>query len=253
MQKLIYIILIGLSSFSYAQDDALFKRGNAMYNEGKFQDAINSYEQILTHNKHSAELYFNLANAYYKTNQVAPSIYNYEKALRLAPDDKDIKNNLAFANNMTIDGIETIPKAGFSKIMSNITSAFSFDAWSMLSVTLVILFVTLFLMYYFSYSTTKKRLLFVSSFGSLFLSIIALTFAFNSYSEVKNDNPAIVFAVESEIKVEPNLRSEVAFNLHEGTKIQVLEDFNGNWSKIKLADGKIGWIPKSDIKLLNDF
>ena len=153
---------------------------------------------------------------------------------------------------MTIDGIETIPKAGFSRIMSNITNTFSFDAWSMLSVTFVILFVVLFLMYYFSFSTTKKRLLFVTSFASLFLCVITLTFAFKNYSEFKNDQPAIVFAEESEIKVEPNLRSEVAFNLHEGTKVQVLEDYNDNWIKIKLSDGKTGWIPKSDIKLLND-
>jgi len=75
-------------------------------------------------------------------------------------------------------------------------------------------------------------------------------FAFQKYEYEQNDNPAIVFAHESEIKSEPNLRSEIAFKLHEGTKVQVLEIYNENWTKIKLADGKTGWISSQDIKEL---
>lgn len=233
-----------------AQNNTLFSQGNRLYNEGKFQDAINTYKSILDTENHSAELYFNLANAYYKLNRIAPSVYYYEKALQLSPNDNDIKNNMSFAKNMTIDAIELIPEMGFSKITNNIINRFSFDVWAILSVVFVVLFVVLFLAYYFSYSTNRKRLTFLSSILSLILVLITLMFAFQKNEYEQNDNPAIVFAHESEIKSEPNLRSEIAFKLHEGTKVQVLEIYNENWTKIKLADGKTGWISSQDIKEL---
>ena len=250
MKNLIYIIALLISITAVGQNNVLFAEGNSMYNDGKFQDAINTYESILGTEYHSAELYFNLANAYYKLNRIAPSIYYYEKALQLSPNDKDIINNTAFARNMTIDAIEVIPEIGFSKIVNNVTNLFSYDTWAMLAVVFVVLFVILFLGYYFSYSTTRKRLTFLTSTVTLITAFVMLILAFQKYEYDQNDNQAIVFAHESEIKNEPNLRSEISFMLHEGAKVQVLEKYNENWVKIKLVDGKTGWIPSEDIKEL---
>ena len=61
--------------------------------------------------------------------------------------------------------------------------------------------------------------------------------------------PAIIFASEIEVKTEPTVGSNVAFVLHEGTKVQILDTLN-NWKQIKLTDGKTGWIPAQDIKAL---
>lgn len=230
-----------------------FKKGNEFYNNGDFQEAIASYESIIESGEHSADLYFNLANAYYKMNQVAPSIFYYEKALQLAPTDQEIKNNLSYAQNMTIDDIEVIPETGFSKISNSVINSFSFDVWAMIAVTLTLLFVILFLSYYFSYATHKKRILFVFGFTSLALGLFALTMAYQKYGMVQNENSAIVFEQESEVKTDPNLRSETAFKLHEGTKVMILESFNDNWVKIRLADGKTGWIVLDDVKMLNKF
>lgn len=252
MKQIVYMLVLTVSSFVFGQSNTLFEQGNTLYNEGKYQDAINSYEAILEHGEHSAELYYNLANAYYKLNSIAPSIYYYEKALLLNPNDEEIKNNAAFARNMTVDAIDTIPEVGFTRIMKTITNTFSFDAWAVVAVALVFAFVILFLMYYFSYGTNKKRILFLSSGVSMACALMALFFAFQKFNLDQNDQPAIVFAQESQIKTEPNLRSEEAFRLHEGTKVQVLESLK-DWQKIKLSDGKTGWIPKDDIKLLRDF
>jgi tetratricopeptide (TPR) repeat protein len=250
MKNIIYIITLLISITALGQNNVLFAEGNSLYNDGKFQDAINTYESILETEYHSAELYFNLANAYYKLNRIAPSVYYYEKALQLSPNDKDIINNVAFARNMTIDAIEVIPEMGFSKIAKNLTNTFRYDVWAMLSVAFVILFVILFLGYYFSYSTTRKRLTFLTSTITLIAAFIMLVLAFQKHEYTQNDNPAIVFAHESEIKNEPNLRSEISFKLHEGTKLQVLEKYNENWVKIKLVDGKTGWVSSEDIKEL---
>ena len=80
-------------------------------------------------------------------------------------------------------------------------------------------------------------------------SLFKLLFAFHKFNLVKKDQPAIVFAKESQVKNEPNSRSEESFKLHEGTKVQVLDTVN-NWKKIKLQDGKTGWISSQDLKAL---
>ncbi|WP_299891462.1 tetratricopeptide repeat protein [uncultured Lacinutrix sp.] len=251
MKNLLYIFLFFFGSLT-AQNTKYFEQGNALYNEGKYAEALDRYEAILKTDKHSAELYFNLANAHYKLNHVAPSVYYYEKALALKPNDRDIKNNLAFANNMTVDAIDNLPEVGLSKFVKNFAKTMSFDSWAKLSILLVILFVVLYITYYFAVATRKKRLFFVSSSLSVILALVALGFTFYNYNLTQKNNPAIVFAQESQVKSEPNLRSDEAFVLHEGTKVQILDTVN-NWRKIKLSDGKTGWITSEDIKPLNTF
>lgn len=249
MKNLLYILAFLFSTLVIAQNSALFEKGNTLYNEGQYAEAIDAYGSILKTEDHSAEVYFNLANAHYKLNNIAPSIYYYEKALQLEPNDADIKNNLSFAKNMTIDAIDVLPETGFSKLGKRITHTFTFDGWAKLAVAFVFLFVMLFLTYYFSYSTVKKRLAFIASNVSLLLMVITLILAFHKYGLDKNDKPAIVFAQEGKVKSEPNKRSEESFRLHEGTKVQVLDSVK-NWNKIKLSDGKTGWISADDIKRL---
>ena len=252
MKKSIYILAFLFSIIGSAQNTAIFEEANALYNDGKYAESIDNYNTILNTDKHSAELYFNLANAHYKLNNIAPSIYFYEKALQLSPNDGEIKNNLAFARNMTIDAIDNIPITGLSKIIYSITNTMSFDSWAKITVGLVFCFVVLFLLYYFAYSTINKRLAFISSLTALCLMFISLAFAFHNYNLAKRDRPAIIFEQESKIKSEPNSRSEESFRLHEGTKVQVLDTVN-NWSKIKLSDGKTGWVTSKEIKELNDY
>ena len=249
MKQIFYILIALFSTVIFAQNQSLFEQGNQLYNQGKYAEAIEKYKAILETNNHSEALYFNLANAHYKLNHIAPSIFYYEKALKLAPEDQDIKNNLAFAKNMTIDAIDTIPDAGFSKIIKKITDIMSFDDWSKVAVGSVIIFVLLILLYYFTYSTNKKRLAFITSNIFLFVAAISLLIAFHKYNLSKSDKPAIIFAQETVIKGEPNSRSQELFRLHEGTKVQILDTIN-QWKKIKLADGKIGWIENEDIKEL---
>jgi len=252
MKHLLYILSFLFCFGVFAQNNALFEQGNALYNDGKYAEAIEKYTTVLKTKKHSAELYYNLANAHYKLNNVAPSIFYYEKALQLAPHDKDIKNNLAFAKNMTVDAISVVPEVGFSKLFKNITHSMSFDGWAKTTIGLVFAFVILFLLYYFAYSTGRKRLAFIGSILSLISLCITLAFAFQKYALDKKDNPAIVFAQESQIKSEPNARGEEVFRLHEGTKVQVIDSVN-NWKKIKLSDGQTGWITDKDIKILTAF
>lgn len=252
MRAITILLLCFFSVIGFSQTNQPFKEANALYNENKYAEAIDKYESILDTKVHSAELYFNLGNANYKLNNIAPSIYYYEKALQLSPNDKEIKNNLAYAQNMTIDAIDSVPKVGFSRIINNVVNTFQTDTWAKFAIAGVLIFVLLFLMYHFSYSTSRKRIAFVVSVVSLLFACIAVSMAFQKERLNKKDNPAIVFAQESRVKVDPNQTSEEVFRLHEGTKVQVLETYE-DWNKIQLSDNSTGWIPSKDIKPLKLF
>ena len=249
MKHIIYILMFLIGTASFSQNEVRFEEGNDLYNKGNFEDAIAKYEAIIDSGEHSAALYYNLANAHYKLNHIAPSIYYYEKALKLAPKDSEIHNNIAFARNMTVDAIDQTPEIGFAKFSKSILSWMTFDNWAKLSVLLMSLFVVFYLVYYFNDRTLKKRLAFITAMSFLVLSCCAVGLAFGNYNRIQKDQPAIVFAKVAQVKSEPNLRSSESFKLHEGTKVQILDTVN-NWKKIKISDGKTGWIPNADIKVL---
>ncbi|WP_370000945.1 tetratricopeptide repeat protein [Winogradskyella sp.] len=252
MRGILCLLAFCFSCFGFAQNDQRFEEANALYNDGKYAEAIDKYEAILETGQHSAELYYNLGNANYKLNNIAPSVYYFEKALMLNPNDKDIINNLAYAQKMTVDAIDEVPQVGFSRIINNVVNTFNTDTWAKMAIAGIFLFALLFLMYHFSYATSKKRIAFVISILGLLFACFSIAMAFQKEALNKRYNPAIVFAQESRVKAEANKSSEEVFRLHEGTKVQVLETYE-DWHKIQLSDNSQGWIPVADIKLLKTF
>lgn len=251
--KKIFIILLFVGQVVFSQSaDELFTKANEQYKLEQYQEAIKTYQQIEQLGVVSSELYYNLGNCYYKLNQVAPSIFNYEKALLIDPLNEDAQNNLVFAKRLTIDNIEELPKSVFQKIDESVVKKLTYDEWAIASVILSILGATLFLLFYFSYTSSRKRLFFVTSMFSFLLLISTSIFAFKEYAYAKSNLEAIIFTQRTEVKNAPTLNSENVFTLHEGTKVKVLDTVD-NWKKIKIADGKIGWVISSEIKLLRLF
>jgi tetratricopeptide (TPR) repeat protein len=246
--KRIVIIFILIFQASLAQN--AFEQGNQFYQKEQYQQAITSYESILSSGKQSSELYFNLGNSYYKLHKLAPAIYNYEKALQLNPNDNEIKTNLDFARKATVDDIKILPKVGFHKIISDFTSKYYYDTWAKIAVGFAFLFFVLFLGFYFSFSALRKRVFFTAMFVALlaiFLSVFAAIFEKN---RINNTKPAIVFSETAQVKNEPKLNAPDAFILHEGTKVFIVESI-ANWKKIELTDETTGWIQENAIKELN--
>jgi tetratricopeptide (TPR) repeat protein len=244
MKKTLYLLLL-TSQFFFAQNG--FERGNALYQKGKYEEAIAAYETILDSKRESAELYFNLANCYYKLNKVAPAIYNYEKALVLNPNDLEIQNNLAFAHKLTIDEIKVVPKVGFAKMLRDFTGAFHYNTWAWTTVALSGFFLLFFVGYYFSQLTLSKRIFFIGMFLLVFLILLSGLAAIFEKSHFQNERPAIVFAEIIQVKSEPKSSSSDVFMLHEGAKVFLHESIE-NWVKIELTDGSEGWIENSSVK-----
>lgn len=232
-----------------AQINSLFDEGNTAYNEGDYTAAIEYYEQILENGQESAEVYFNLANAHYKLNNVAPSVFYYEKALQLDPRDKDIQNNLVFAENMVLDDIEEVEKSGFARIWNNILLVLSYNQWAWLGVILSFLFAGSFLLYYFSRKSGLKRTFFTMSVVFLIISALAVVFAFQQKSFYTDNQFAVIFSEAAAVRNEPTLRGNEIYTLHAGTKVEVLETYQ-NWVKFELVNGNEGWIEEENLKFL---
>ncbi len=247
MKNIIYIVIL-ISQLSWAiSGETNFEKGNRLYQQSKFEEAITEYELASNGKLESAELYFNLGNCFYKLHKVAPAVFNYEKALKLNPNDAEIQTNLEFARKMTIDDIKVIPKVGFGKLIQDFTSSYYFDTWAWISVIQAFMFLMFFLGYYFSGTTLKKRVFFIGMF-LLLLGILTTIFAaIFEKNRLNYEKPAIIFADGIEVKSEPKKSSTTSFTLHEGTKVYILESI-ANWKKIQLSDETTGWIEEKAIR-----
>lgn len=246
MKKYLFIIFL-LALPVTAQNESLFEKGNSAYNKGEYETAISNYEQILENGETSADLYYNLANSYYKLNNIAPSIYYYEKALQLDPNDSDIKNNLSIAQNLVVDDISAEEPSGLFGIWQNSVSILSFNGWGWAAIVFSFLFAVLFVVYYFSHKTLMKRIMFSISMVCILLAVFSLIFAFQQKSRVSNNDYAIIFSQEAPVRDEPTLRSSESFYLHEGTKVRVIERYQ-DWIKFELPNGLQGWMDQSEVK-----
>lgn len=250
MKKLFFLFLL-ISNFMWGQTPQnLFDKANELYKNGAYEEAIKTYEEIESLGLQSSELYYNIGNCYYKLNKVAPTIYNYERALLLDPLNEDAKNNLIFAKRLTIDTIDELPKSVFERLDNSIIKKLSYNNWAWLSIIFSVLGSILFLLFYFSYSSSKKRVFFVLSILSFLLLILSFSFTVKEYNFDKNNKNAIIFSEEIEIKNAPTINSDIIFTLHEGTKVKVLDDVD-DWIKIQIADGQVGWIKSDKLKLIN--
>lgn len=225
------------------------EQGNSYYKQEKYKEAIDAYKKAITSDYESADVYFNLGNAYYKLRDIAPAVYNYEKALLISPNDSEIKTNLKYAQQMTIDDIKTIPKVGFSEMIKSFVNVFHYDTWAWIAVVSFFAMLGVFIGYYFGNTSTQKRTFFALAFVFLGFGILSVFSGFKNRSIGKKDVYAIVFAESADVLSEPKKNADEAFVLHEGTKVAVLES-NDTWTKIMLADGKRGWILDKDIKKL---
>ena len=227
----------------------IFSQANELYNKGIYIEAINNYKEIIKNDFHSAELYYNLGNAYYRLDSIASSVYYYEKALQLNPNDREIIDNLELINKTLVDEIDPITIPLIESILNRVSNIFYFETWGYISIFFSFLIVALFLSYYFANSSRVKRLTFVLLCISSIFMLVSLINGNKGYNNYINNEYAVIYSYETDLKTEPNYRSETLFMLHEGTKIQVLENYN-NWIKIRLVNGQVGYIQLIDVKIL---
>lgn len=247
MKTLKIIIAFFLPILVFGQNQ--FDNANELYQEEKYQEAVQAYEQVLETGLHSVDVYFNLGNAYYKLNEVAPAIYNYEKALLLEPNNKNVKNNLKFAQNMMIDTVKEVPRVGFNEWLQDFTSVYHYDTWAKIAIGFSFLVLLSFIAYYFIPKIGVKRIFFGLAVLFLIFSVLSVVISAFEKNQTESYNPAIVFSESVSVKSEPNQTSNNVTLIHEGTKVYVLESLD-DYYKVELSDRREGWLIQSAVKTL---
>jgi len=245
---LIFFVCMG-----FGQDnDQTFENANTAYNAGKFEKALLLYKQILESGEHSAALYFNMGNCYYRLNNVAESIFFFEKAKQMNPLDEDISINSAFAQNMAIDAVELLPISQVTKFKDGLVELFNQEGWALVLTLLAWLLAIFWGLYLKNKTPLFKRIFFVSTIlmssfliSSVFISVI-------KFADESATTHGILFNQKIEVWAEPNTRAEGLFILHEGTKVQLLDALQ-EWQKIRIANGSEGWIKDGNVRSLKEF
>lgn len=253
MRSIIKVILLAVPALILSKQimavspDSLIEAGNKYYEKELYNDAINMYEKVLEQDLASATLYYNLGNAYFKTNDLASAILNYEKAKKLNPKNEDLLFNLKIANSRITDKIEPVPQLFFKKWWDAIYNSFSADTWSFIAIAFLYLFLAFAVIYFLSHRKVLKVFAFWTGLLFLLLTISGFLIASEKYQHTKENNEAIVFSPTITVKSSPSDNSVDLFVLHEGSKVQLLDKVD-NWHEIRIANGSVGWLPGSAIK-----
>ncbi|MEC8636577.1 MAG: tetratricopeptide repeat protein [Bacteroidota bacterium] len=255
MRKLLMLlpVLFLCCSMALGQEkETTFENANSAYNAGQYENAVMLYKEILESGRHSAELYFNLANSYYRLNQVGESIFYFEKAKQLNPTDEDINVNSNFAQNMAIDAVEVLPKSQITQLREKTIDLFSQDAWAYFIILLAWFLVFFWGLYLWNKVPVIKRTFFIFSLVLGLLLMGSLSIAVIKSSKTADTTYGILFNKKIEVWAEPNSRAEVLFLLHQGTKVQMLDQLQ-EWRKIRIANGSEGWIKNGRVRSLKGF
>lgn len=236
------------SSAAMPQDNnARWEAANSAYNEGHYGQAAELYEAILAQQSHSAKVYFNLANAYFKQYMLGKAILNYNRALRLAPTDEDIQHNLEYAEQATKDRIEEIPEFFLTSWVKAVRNMLSCDGWAALSIVMLILALSAALFYLLAERLSLRKAGFYVMCIAGIMFILTTLFASQEHSQIVERNEAIVMSSSVSIKSSPDSAATELFLLHEGTKLFLGQSID-QWVEVRIADGRKGWIESSRIE-----
>ena len=249
--RLILLAVISLSSFliPLASHAITKAEADSAYVRGEYQKAIDDYEALLKKGV-SAELYYNLGNAYYRTENITRAVLNYERALLLSPSDPDIRFNLQMARSKTIDKIVPEQEMFFVTWYRSLVNMASVDGWAMIALVCLGLAIILALIYLFSNYVWLRKVGFFGAFLMIVVFICSNIFAHQQKNQLVNRSGAIIIESAVNVKSTPAKNGIDLFILHEGTRVTIIDASMKEWKEIRLADGKEGWIETKQMETI---
>ena len=238
------LLLLPLSASAVTKADA-----DSAYVRGEYQQAIKDYEALLKQGA-SADLYYNLGNAYYRTENITRAVLNYERALLLSPGDRDIRFNLQMARSKTIDKIIPEQEMFFVTWYRSLISMASVDGWARIALISLAIAIMLALVYLFSDRIWLRKVGFFGAFLMVAVFLCSNLFAHQQKQQLLYRKGAIVIAPAVTVKSTPAQNGTDLFILHEGAKVTITDASMKDWKEIRLADGKEGWIETRQIEFI---
>ena len=241
-------LLLAMICFGSTSAKAVTKNNaDTEYQKGNYQQAIRDYEEILK-NGESAEIYFNLGNAYYRTDNITKAVLNYERARLLSPGDDDINFNLQFARSKTIDKITPESEMFFITWYKSLVNFTSVDNWAKTGILCIVMALLLVLLYLFGPQLMLRKIGFFGGLAFFVIFLLSNLFAFQQKQALDNRTGAIIISPSVNIKKTPAKNSADQFVLHEGTRVDIIDKGMTDWRCIRVGDGREGWIETKAIE-----
>ena len=240
-----------VSEFTQIQEAVVTKaQADSAYINNDFANAVYLYENILANQGESADIYYNLGNSYYKMDNIAKAIVNYEKALVLNPGNGDIRFNLELAQSKTVDKVTPMSEIFLITWMKSLTNTMSEKGWAKMGITTFILMLLCLALYFFGKKIALKKIGFVTALCLLLVCILSNVCASSQKNEAQSHSTAIIMAPSVTVKSTPNEGGTDLFILHEGHKVNIKDNTIREWKEIQLEDGNVGWVPTSVIEII---
>ncbi len=246
MELWLLALMLLMPGLAMAADQS---NGDMAYKKGNYQQAIADYQAVLKKGV-SAEVYYNLGNAYYRSDSLAQAILAYERAYKLSPGDEDINFNLQFARSKTIDKLVPESEVIFVKWYRSVVNFTSADTWAKAGIAAIIVALVLMLVYLFASPLILRKIGFYGSATLLLFFVVSQFFAWSQTKNLLNDDGAIIMVPTVSVKKTPVANSQDAFVLHEGTRVKVTDTSIKQWLGITLSDGREGWIPADRLTMI---
>lgn len=242
------LFLVLSSQFLVLSSHAVTKaNADAEYDKGDYQQAVSDYEEI-SRQTPDAYVYYNLGNAYYRIDNLPRAILSYERALLLAPGDADIRFNLEMARSKTIDKIVPEAEMFFFSWWRRMVAATDADGWAIVAVVAILLALVMALLYLFAGSITLRKTGFFIAAAALLVFLMSNVFAYQHKRTIENSRGAIVMSPSATMKKTPDAAASDTGIIHEGTKVTITDDTMDEWTCVRVADGRTGWILTSQIE-----
>lgn len=252
VKKLVFILaiigsLLATGVLSAWADEAsfLYNRGNKLYREENFEEAIEAYAQASIKIRNPA-LYYNLGNAYYRTGDIGRAGLNYERALKLDPRNPDIKQNLAYLKLQMADKVVPVEQSFLEKTMSFAVSFLSLNEW--VTVCLVFYLFGMGALFILIIHPGNRTALAAAVLAAVLL-IAAFPFAGSRYYHDRVEVRAVALASSVDARSAPQEEEDVVFSFHAGISMKV-RDTRMGWHQVVLPNGLSGWVKADDIGII---
>lgn len=223
---------------------------DSAYAKEDFQTAARLYTQLLDSCGSSAQLFYNLGNCYYRQDSIARAILCYERARLLDPSDDDIRMNLEMARAKTVDRVMPASEMFFASLFHRLVLSMSLQTWAWLGILTFILMLAALAAYIFLPTLTGKKVGFTVAVVSLLFCLFANIAAYQQLHKLEDRDNAVIMSSSVVVKSTPSQSGTDLFILHEGTRVEIVDDTMKEWVEIVMSDGKEGWIQRADIEVI---
>ena len=247
-QKVSVLLLGALLLLPCAAFGSVTKQSaDQFYKTGNYHQAIKEYGELLKKGV-SPELYYNLGNAYFRTDNITQAVLAYERARLLSPGNSDINFNLQFARSKTIDKITPENEMFFVTWYRSVVNFTSVDGWAYVALISVVLALILLLNYLFASRIWLRKVGFFGAIVFFLLFVLSNLFAYQQKRVLENRTGAIVIAPTVNVKKTPSMAGTDEFVIHEGTRVDITDKSMPGWRGVHLADGREGWMPTTQLE-----